>query len=108
MSRLQRIMDRAEKLLREQEAYGRLLAQVREAQILDLVDAPPEDLIALSRTVHEYDDTADQAEGYKADLDRIRELYEDAERRWEAGEGGGDGRWEEARKWRGEVLERPS
>ena len=86
MSRLQRIMDRAEKLLREQEAYGRLLAQVREAQILDLVDAPVEELIALSRTVHGYDDTSDLAEGDEVAVDRIGALYEDAERRWEAGE----------------------
>ena len=82
MRSLQRIMDRAEKYLREQETHRRFLAQVREAQILGLVDAPMEELIALSRTVHEYDDTPDQTEGYEAALDRIGELYEDAERRW--------------------------
>ncbi len=92
MRSLQRIMDRAEKYLREQETHRRFLAQIREAEILGLVDAPVEELIALSRTVHGYDGTPDQVEGYQAALDRIGELYEDAERRWEAGERRGS--WE--------------
>ena len=95
MRSLQRIMDRAEKLLREQENHRRFLAQARKAEILGLVDAPPEELITPSRTVHEYDDTPDQAEGYEAALRRIGELYEDSERRWEA------------REWPGQVGSGP-
>ena len=79
---------------------GRGMAEV------GLVDAPAEELIALSRTVHGYDGAPDQAEGYEAALNRIGELYEDAERRWEARERRGE-RWEEAREWRGEVVKRP-
>ena len=86
MRSLRRIMDRVDKHLQELEAYQRRLAQVREAEILGLVDAPVEDLIVLSRTVHGYDGTLDQARGYEVAVDRIVELYEDAERRWEAGE----------------------
>ena len=86
MSRLQRIMGRAEKYLREQEAYRRFLAQVRAAEIMDLVDAPVEERVALSRTIHGYDGTPDKAEDYQAALERVAALYADAERRWEAGE----------------------
>ena len=98
--RLRRLLHRAEEHLREQEFHRRLQAQAREAEIMHLADASVEEKIALSRTIHGYDGTLDQARGYEVAVDRIVELYEDAERRWEAGERPGQvgsgpvaGRW---------------
>jgi hypothetical protein len=78
-------MRRAEKYLQEQEAYRRFSAHVRAAEIMDLVNAPVEERIALSRTIHVYNGTPAQAEGYQAALERVAALCGDTERRWEAG-----------------------
>lgn len=83
--RLRSLVRRAEQHLQDQKTHRLFLTGVRESEIMDLIDAPAEEMIALSRTIHGYDGTPIQADGYQAALERVAALYGDAERRWEAG-----------------------
>lgn len=84
--RLRSLVRRAEQHLQDQETHRRFLAQVRESEIMDLIDAPPEEMIALCRTIHSLHGTADQNQVYEAAVDHLSGLLAHAERRWEAKE----------------------
>lgn len=80
--RLRRLLSDAEALQERRVLEDRWLAEVRRAEVFDLIDASIEERIRLARIVHR--GTDDPA--YPAAVRSVEELYADAARRWEAGE----------------------